>query len=156
MTWTLAQHTLHWPRMVKLARRYVGDQDAEDIAATALLRSLTGGFRGDSELATWLHRVIVNASLDAIRVERRRPLQVEMPETPHSDTPEAVAIRDEQAQALHHAIGRLSEPHREILGLYLRLESYPEIAKATGLSEGTVKSRINRAREALRRDRGDK
>jgi RNA polymerase sigma-70 factor, ECF subfamily len=150
--WTRHQHAHHWPRMVKLARRYVGENDAEDVAATALSRAIRSEFRGDSELATWLHRIVINTAISGIRAERRRPTQVDMPELSHADTPEAVAIRDERHRALYRAIGRLSEPYREALGLYLRLDSYPEIARTTGLPEGTVKSRINRAREALRRE----
>lgn len=148
--WTHQQHAHHWPRMVRLARRYVGDGDAEDIAQDALIRSLTGTFRGDAELSTWLHRIVVNTALTAIG--KRRYADHEIPEQPDHDTPEEQLLRSERHIALHRAIAALSEPHREALGLYLRLDSYPEIARTTGLPEGTVKSRINRAREALRNE----
>src|SRR5215211_1267131 len=65
------------PRVYHLARRMLGnDADAEDVTQDVLLQVVRklGGFRGESELTTWLHRVTVNAALMLRRSRSRRPV----------------------------------------------------------------------------------
>ncbi len=143
--------------------------DAEEIAQDAFLcahRSL-GNFRGDSSLSTWLHRIALNLSRNRYWYFHRRfrhasvSLDSTLSETSRMTvldlvTTDAVGpARDAQigefSELITSCMERLSEPQREILTMHVSLRhSYTEIALELGISLGTVKSRIARARERLR------
>jgi RNA polymerase sigma-70 factor (ECF subfamily) len=143
--------------------------DAEEITQDALMRAYRGlaRFRGDSSLATWMHRITVNLARNRYWYFFRRRRQDSLPlehvfgeeggtladviagEEPD---PAQLAIRDEFTGHVARAMERLETQQREILTLRnLRCLSYEEIAAELGLNLGTVKSRIARARENLRR-----
>ncbi len=139
-------------------------EDAYDIAQEVFLKLYRkiASFSGDASLDTWLYRVTVNACVDELRKRGRRvqtlPLEVETDEESYalpiadvSAAPENVVLRKEQRQVLLNAIGRLPEKYRTVLVLreFEDLE-YEAIAEALDISIGTVKSRLNRAREKLR------
>lgn len=105
---------------------------AEDAAQEAFLAAWRGlpRFRGDSRLSTWLYRLTTNAAIDCLRREKR-----------HRDTDDLEGA----------ALSTLSEEHRQVLLLrYMQELDYSEIAAALAVSEGTVKSRINRAKARLK------
>lgn len=148
-----------------LAYRMTGNsEDAADLAQEAFLNAWRGlaRFQGQASFSTWLYRLTSNACIDFLRREKRRSTlsltleadEEESRQTEVSDerwSPEALLDRQESLQAVRRALGQLSDEHREVL-LLRELEglSYREIAQALGLEEGTVKSRIARARLALR------
>ncbi len=116
------------------------------------------GFRGGS-LRAWLLRIATNVSLDAIRASRRRPAESldEHMENPSfqvassADSPEQAAIRGELAAEIQRGIQSLPEDQRVLLVLIdVQGLSYEEAAEATGVSTGTVKSRLSRARAKTR------
>ena len=140
-------------------------EEAEDMAQEAFLkawRSLSG-FQGESSFATWMHRLTTNLCLDHLRKQTRRQnvsVAVSLddeetvfvePADPGSD-PQQELERKERQQALTNGLRELPEHHRkplvmrEVSGM-----SYQEIADALELDLGTVKSRIARARDALRK-----
>ena len=139
----------------------LGDPDAaEDVAQEAMIRLQASlpGFRGDADLGTWLHRVALNLSFDHLRRVRRRA--AELPLAAVGQAP-AASDRDphgtldaERARAaLKEAMDRLPEDQREVLVLRFISElSYTEIARITGIPEGTVASRIFRALKRLGSD----
>lgn len=149
----------------QLAYRMTGNpEDAADLTQEAFLNAWRGlsAFDGRSSFSTWLYRLTSNACIDFLRREKRRSTlsltleadEEESRQTEVSDerwSPEALLDRQESLQAVRRALGQLSDEHREVL-LLRELEglSYREIAQALGLEEGTVKSRIARARLALR------
>ena len=153
-----------------LALRLSGNAaDAQDIAQDAFIRALRGlaNFREGSAPGTWLYRITVNVWKNRVRSEKRRafwktfsldrgadgengppPPQVAAPEPP------AGAALEEQAEKemLERALASLEPEDRAILVLReIEGRSYEEIAGITETRLGTVKSRISRAREALRR-----
>lgn len=148
-----------------LAYRMTGNsEDAADLTQEAFLNAWRGlaRFQGQASFSTWLYRLTSNACIDFLRREKRRSTlsltleadEEESRQTEVSDerwSPEALLDRQESLQAVRRALGQLSDEHREVL-LLRELEglSYREIAQALGLEEGTVKSRIARARLALR------
>lgn len=148
-----------------LAYRMTGNsEDAADLAQEAFLNAWRGlaRFQGQASFSTWLYRLTSNACIDFLRREKRRSTlsltleadEEESRQTEVSDerwSPEALLDRQESLQAVRRALTQLSDEHREVL-LLRELEglSYREIAQALGLEEGTVKSRIARARLALR------
>lgn len=148
-----------------LAYRMTGNsEDAADLTQEAFLNAWRGlaRFQGQASFSTWLYRLTSNACIDFLRREKRRSTlsltleadEEESRQTEVSDerwSPEALLDRQESLQAVRRALGQLSDEHREVL-LLRELEglSYREIAQALDLEEGTVKSRIARARLALR------
>jgi RNA polymerase sigma-70 factor (ECF subfamily) len=143
--------------------------DAEEIAQDTFIRAHRGlaRFRGDSSLATWLHRIAFNLSRNRCKYYdcRRRSamLSLDCAFSSENDTtigdliacgapsPARAATSGEFSELVNRCMGKLGVRQQEILRLRNVLDqSYGEIAKALGISIGTVKSRIGRAREKLR------
>lgn len=144
-------------------------EEAADLTQDTFLRALRSikGFRGDAELKTWLFRIAINESRNRFRWWKRRrrdvTISIDAPigdtDTAISDTiadrslsPEDDTLRREREYALRAALSELSEPYREAVVLCdVQGLSYEETADALGVGIGTVKSRISRGREELRR-----
>jgi RNA polymerase sigma-70 factor (ECF subfamily) len=148
----------HAPRVYSLALRVLGNAaDAEDVTQEVLLQVVRklGAFRGKSSLATWLHRVTVNAALDHRRRQARRPEQHLDCIAAHAGTagcaPDHQALDHELRQHLERAIGRLPEMYRDVFVL-ADVEGLPnaEIGLLLGLSLAAVKSRLHHARLTVR------
>ena len=111
-------------------------------------------FRGDSRFSTWLYRLTTNAAIDCLRREKRHRdtddlEDVDLPDG--GDGPQETAERAETQNAVRRALALLSDEHRQVLLLrYMQELDYGEIAAALQVSEGTVKSRINRAKARLK------
>lgn len=149
-----------------LAYRMTGNhEDASDVAQEAFLRVFNslGDFRGDASFSTWLYRIVSNVCWDELR-RRRRHFAASLDEPvateeggyvrqvmDHSPGPEESLERKELQAVVQEGINELSPDHRfavilrDIKGL-----SYEEIADILDCSLGTVKSRLNRARNALK------
>ena len=140
-------------------------EDATEVAQDAFVRIYRGlpGFRGECEFTTWLHQVVVNLAHNKHRWWRRRGQQVtesldaglddnlvrQMPAA--TVGPDAVAAQREFARSLSARLAELPVVYREVLVLRnVEDLSYEEIAVVLKCEIGTVKSRIARAREALR------
>lgn len=110
-------------------------QDAEEVTQTAFLKAWQGlpAFQGKAAFSSWLYRLTVNAAIDLLRQRSRRPQTLSL------DDPDLPPVPD--PPEVHRTPFLL----REMEGY-----SYREIAKALGLEEGTVKSRLARARVLLR------
>ena len=140
---------------------YTGEREtASDCAQDAMIkiwRSLAG-YRGDCAFESWVYRIAANCSLDAMRKKKRdksesiEPLREAGfdPADPTQNTEEKVIARDQQ-QRLRECIARLPEDQREAL-IMTQLEgvSYEEAARRLETTEGTVKSRVNRAKARLK------
>ena len=143
--------------------------DAEEIAQDTFIRAHRGlaRFRGDSSLATWLHRIAVNLARNRywyfFRRRRHTTLSLDCALDAESNATFADLIACDAADPAHEAVThefatlvstcmeKLDARHREILTLRNCLNhSYDEIAQTLGINVGTVKSRIARARENLR------
>ncbi len=139
--------------------------DASDVAQDAFVRvyNAIGTFRGDASFSTWLFRITTNVFLDERKRARAHPhssldeymeldessvaRQIEDP----GPTPEALTEEAERNKILQKAIASLPEYQRAMVVLYhAQQKSYEEIAEIMGLPIGTVKSRLNRARLALK------
>ena len=145
--------------------------EAQDMAQEALLQVFRNihRFEGRSQFSTWLHRVVVNACLD-MRRRRRRWTQIffpwrresrndrdstdlieSMPDPVQAGEPLARVSEKELRQDLAAALDRLSINQRTVFQLKIFEElSIEEIAQATGMAEGTVKSHLFRATQAMR------
>ena len=158
--------TAYETKIYNLAFRYLGSrEDALDASQEVFLRvfRFLGGFQEESGFSTWLYRIGVNVCKDMLHRRLKRaeqPLEVpdeedegrpvDVPDLRYD--PERIMEGAELRQALSDAILALPEQQREIIILRdIRGLSYEEIALALALEAGTVKSRLFRARESLRK-----
>jgi RNA polymerase sigma-70 factor, ECF subfamily len=162
--------TRHRGKMLHVALRRLGNHaDAEEIAQDTFIRAHRGlaGFRGDSSLAAWLHRIAVNLSCNRhwyfFRRHRHSTMSLDAsvsesnPATvgnflPGDDrSPVQAACLDELAAIIADCMAQLPSGQREILRLRnVQQHSYRDIARVLGIRVGTAKSRIGRARTTLR------
>lgn len=157
---------LYEKKVYNFAYRLCGDyHEANDIAAETFVRiyNSIANFRGDANFTTWLFRIVTNVYLDARKRQRARPYQsleeiIELEETTvhrqiedPSPTPEEQMAHMERTEILQNAIQSLPDYQRMMIVMYhTESKSYEEIAAILDLPIGTVKSRLNRARLALR------
>lgn len=140
------------PRVYAVVRRIAGDDDlAQDYAQEAWIRAIRAlpSFRGDSRFSTWLHRIAVNAALQALRkAETRRKRQGPVPD----EVPIAPRHRDSLLQQrLEEALDGLPQGMRRVLILH-DVEGYTheEIGDVLGVTAGTSKSQLSKARAKMR------
>ncbi|MBP3484822.1 MAG: sigma-70 family RNA polymerase sigma factor [Oscillospiraceae bacterium] len=155
--------TAYEKNVYSLALRMVGDpEDAADMTQETFIkayRSLSS-FRGDSKFSSWLYRIASNVCLDFLRSRSRHPqvslsssdedgrTAFELPDM--SRNPEEQLMKKLSMEAVRRGLEQLPEQQRQILVLReLGGLSYAELAQTLGLEEGTVKSRIFRARKRL-------
>ena len=140
------------PRVHAVVRRIAGDDDlAQDYAQEAWIRAIRAlpTFRGDSRFSTWLHRIAVNAALQAARkAETRRKWDAPMPEEIPVPPPAGDALLQQQ---LEWALDRLPEGMRQVMILH-DVEGYTheEIGDVLGVTSGTSKSQLFKARARMR------
>jgi len=159
------------PFVFNLTLRITGSrEEAEDCVQEAFVRTFSSlrKFREEAAFSTWLYRVAVNVANDAARRLKGRPMRASELANPEDDAgadleqlagrgeqtdagPEASAIAHERQRVVVQAVRRLPEHHRTVIVLYdLQGLSYDDIARVLGVRVGTVKSRLNRARLALK------
>jgi RNA polymerase sigma-70 factor (ECF subfamily) len=155
-------------RLLSVARRMLGnDADAHDAVQDAFLNAFRSldSFNGDSSFATWLHRILVRAALMKLRRRRRKPeTSIEdllprfhdeghhiEPPTRWEDSPTAALARKEARDQVQAAIDRLPENYRNVLMLRdIEGLGTDEAAELLGETPAAVKTRLHRARLALR------
>ena len=162
--------TRHRDKIQAHAIRFLHNHaDAEEITQDTLIRAhrALATFRGDSSLATWLHRIAFNLARNRywyfFRRSRHLTSSLDCPLSPGSNATFTELVASKEADPAREAavnefvvmvaacMKKLDSTQREILNLRTVLHhSYDEIASALGINVGTVKSRIARARGSLR------
>jgi len=153
----------HERRAYNLALRTLGDSwDAADVTQEAFVKAFKNldSFKGEARFGTWLHRIVVNAAYDHLRRHRPEPMDSEILDDLSGPAGPAAVVAsgrdgidpavDGLSAPLRNALMSLNEAFRftivlcDLLGF-----PYSEAAEILGVQEGTIKSRIFRAREAL-------
>jgi RNA polymerase sigma-70 factor (ECF subfamily) len=154
-----------------LCRLTEDPEEARDLTQETFLQAFRhlASFRGDADVRTWLYRIAVNQARNRWRWWKRRrrdrTLSLDAPASESQDTPLSAGLANESAEdperqalarererALHAALQTLSRPYREVIVLRdIEGLSYEEVALALDLNVGTVKSRLSRGRNELRR-----
>ena len=162
---------LYQAKIYRLVFRMLGDRaEAEDLAQEVFVTVFKSidGFRGDSKLSTWLYRVATNHCKNRIKYlnRRARGQKKELDEIADRDAiesatmttsaqvhrPDDMATARETESIVQQALSELPEDQRELVVLRdIENMTYEEIQSVTGLPEGTVKSRLHRARIALQK-----
>jgi RNA polymerase sigma-70 factor, ECF subfamily len=155
-------------RMLLVARRILNNEDdARDAVQDAFLSAFRSidRFAGEAKLATWLHRITVNAALAKLRTQKRKPLRSiddllptfvadgheANPGAPWRVSGIAAAEQAETRNAVRAAIDQLPELYRTVLVLRdLEEVSTEDTAAMLGVTTNVVKTRLHRARQALR------
>ncbi len=165
----------YWTRIYSMVNQLLRNpQDAEEVTQDAFIRAHRGleNFRGDSAFSTWLYQIATNLARNRYwywwRRKRDKSVSIDAPLGGDGDatladiipaeveTPDDIAVTQEFVARIARGMERLGAKHREILILRnVKNLSYEEIADILGISIGTVKSRIARARESLRAKMGD-
>lgn len=156
----------HQKSVYNMAFSMLGNrEDAYDAAQEVFIRVFKSlpGFREQASFSTWVYRITKNVCLDEIRKNKKRNTVSIDQETDYGDgpvkmqiedsgpTPDESAERNELVKKVQEGIAKLPEQHRLIIIMRdIQNLSYEEIAGILKCPEGTVKSRINRARTALR------
>ena len=156
----------HYKQAYNLAYHLSGNYDeASDIAQEAFIRVYRSldAFRGEANFSTWLYRIVTNVFLDERKKQKVRShssleeyleledntvtRQIEDP----SPGPEQMVEQSERNTVVGDAVRALPEIQRAMIAMYhFQSLSYEEIAEVLNLPIGTVKSRLNRARLALK------
>ena len=143
--------------VLRTAYMYVKDiHTAEDIFQEVFIKADRSkeSFRGESSVKTWLIRITVNACKDYLKSAYNRrvtPLQEFQENALMSENDFDGIERKETQQEVRNAVMSLPEAHRDVvLCVYFQGMTVPEAAKALGLAEGTVKSRLSRAKDKLK------
>lgn len=154
-------------RLYRLALRLTGRrEDAEDLVQDTLVRALPAlrGFEGRAQLSTYLVRALTNQWKNRLRARSRSRLvdwfrgrgadadEEDLAPVDAAPSAERALESQERALAVRQAVARLA-PDRRLALLLREVEemSYEEIAEATGVPVGTVRSRLARARDDLRK-----
>jgi RNA polymerase sigma-70 factor, ECF subfamily len=158
----------HCGQLLLVARRILGnEEDANDAVQDAFLSAFKGigQFKEQAQLGTWLHRIVVNAALGRLRGRQHHPEksiegllphfgedehQIDPP-VPWKATPESIVEQQELCALVRRCIGQLPEDYRIVL-LLRDIEGLAtdETARMLGTSTAVVKTRLHRARQALR------
>ncbi len=136
-------------------------EDAADCLQEAMLKAwrAIGTYRGECAFSSWLYRIASTVCLDFLRRQKRLPQTESADEMAEEDgfapvdespAPDEALLRAESAKHIREGIDTLPAGMRTVLILYaLEGLGYEQIAQATNTSVGTVKSRLNRARQKL-------
>ena len=154
-------------RAVNFAYRMLKDQnDAEDAVQEAFLKVFDKihTFKQESKFSTWFYTVLSNICRDMLRKKSKKPMTVSINQTNREDDdfelqledtsyePHENFIKKDALNVLDKALTQLSDEHREVIVLRdIEGFEYEKIAEILGISLGTVKSRISRARISLRK-----
>lgn len=146
----------HLPRVHGLVRRMTGGRDADEITQDVFVRlwRKLASFRGDSAFATWLHRLAVNVVIERFRADSVRRQRLHDGEGIFETLAAPVRGRDLSLD-FESAVEKLPDGAREIFVLH-DVEGYKhhEIGSLLGISAGTSKAQLHRARMMLRRHLG--
>ncbi|GAA4856951.1 RNA polymerase sigma factor SigM [Saccharopolyspora rosea] len=144
----------HRDRLWAVALRTMRDpEDAADALQDAMISAFrnAASFRAESQVTTWLHRIVVNACLDRIRRRQARPT-VPLPDTGPAEpaVPRDAIAEQDTRMAVQDALAQLPEDQRSAIVL-VDVEGYSvaETAAMLGVADGTVKSRCARGRVKL-------
>lgn len=139
-------------------------EDTLDVAQETFLKvyKSISSFKGESSFSSWLYRVAKNCAYDFVRKKKLSSVSLDstddegvtmdIPDSDIKTRPEDLALRKEKQEMLWKAIEKLSDEHREVITLRdINDYTYEQIADMLSLEAGTVKSRLFRAREALKK-----
>jgi RNA polymerase sigma-70 factor (ECF subfamily) len=108
-------------------------------------------FRGEAKFSTWLYRIAINTALTNFRKQKRKiqtsDVELQSIQLPYE---EDVGLKEEQHQQMYAAIQQLNDVEKSIVMLYLEDKSYDEMEEILGISNATLRVKMNRIKDKLR------
>lgn len=142
------------PLLHKVCRLYAFTVvDRQDLFQEIVIRLWQAypSFRGEAKFSTWLYRVAINTAISAKRKQKDWVTLYEPANLPvHLGEQAGRAVEEERWQQLYGAIVKLNEVEKALVMLYLEDRSYVEMEEILGISEGTLRVKMNRTKEKLR------
>ena len=155
----------HQKKVYNIALRMTKNpEDAQELSQDTFVRAFIAikKFRGDSSFATWLYRITMNVCTDFLR-KRNKAVVVSIEQSVYENQqtmqladnepgPDEISEKNQLKKLVREAMDLLPPEHRQVLILRDLLDmTYKDIAHTLNINEGTIKSRINRARESLKK-----
>jgi RNA polymerase sigma-70 factor (ECF subfamily) len=157
------------PKILRYISNIVGEEEAEDVTQEVFIKisRALAEFRGDSKLSTWVYRIATNAAVDRLRspthqqristsLDESAEVQVDDRNIWTGEKVPALewqVVRKEMSECVQDYIRKLPENYRVVLVLSeIEGLGIQEIADVLGMTKGTVKIRLHRARERLKKD----
>ena len=143
--------------VASVAWRYgIGQMEIEDVVSEIFVKAYQNlhRFRPEHAFSTWLYRLAINHAIDHTRRQRKEQGRTEMPQSLPDPAPTAGegVESEERATLVRSALAKLKAHYRDVLFLvYVEGLKVEEVAGVLGLPQGTVKTRLMRGREAMRR-----
>ena len=143
-------YSTYSPKIHRLCLGYTGDAMlADDLLQEVFIKVWQhyDKFRGESQISTWMYRIAVNTCLQYLRADKsKHKTALDNLQLKEDDTE---TEKEQQIQLLYKCISELAETDRLIITLMLEEVPYPEIAAATGISEGNLRVKIHRIKQQL-------
>jgi RNA polymerase sigma-70 factor (ECF subfamily) len=144
----------HQPLLHKLCRMYsFPGSEPEDLFQEMVFQLWKAypSFRGESKFSTWLYRIALNTAISSLRRRKKQVRSVDPVSLPPAGMVERYPLEEqEQLDSLYAAIGQLPDIEKAIVMLFLEDRSYAEMEEILGMSENSLRVRMNRIREKLR------
>jgi RNA polymerase sigma-70 factor (ECF subfamily) len=110
------------------------------------------GFRGDSKFSTWLYRIALNTAISGLRKQKAHLVYMETEKLPAEISDESDAEeKEERLKQFYASLRQLSELEKAIIMLYLDDKSYEEMEDILGINQNSLRVKMNRAKEKLRK-----
>lgn len=107
-------------------------------------------FRGESKFSTWMYRVAINTAITGLRKKKDFITTTEPHSLPHIADDQTGNMEEERLREMYAAISKLNNIEKAVVMLYMEDRSYEEMEDILGISEGTLRVKMNRIREKLR------
>jgi len=138
----------------KVCRMYKNDpNDIQDLYQDIIIQLWKSypKFRGEAKFSTWLYRIAINTALASF-TRKKRAIQTSEVELYNIQMPyeEDIGLKEEQHQQLHTAIQQLNDIEKSIVILYLEDKSYDAMEEILGISNATLRVKMNRIKDKLR------
>ena len=138
----------------KVCRIYAStDADRQDLFQEMVIQLWKAypKFKGEAKFSTWLYRVAINTAITGLRRKKDFITSVEPESLPHNSSDETSGkAEEERLQQLYQAIAQLNEVEKAIVMLYMEDRTYDEMEDILGISNSTLRVKMNRIKEKLR------
>jgi RNA polymerase sigma factor (sigma-70 family) len=140
--------------LYKVCRMYAyTDADRQDLFQEIVIQlwKTFQKFRGEAKFSTWLYRVAINTAITGLRKKKDFITSYEPAELPvHISDDNTAQVQEENLQQLYRAIEQLNDVEKAIVMLYMEDRSYEEMEEILGISQGTLRVKMNRIKDKLR------
>ena len=138
----------------KVCRIYASaDADRQDLFQEIVIQlwQASPHFKGEAKLSTWMYRVAINTAITGLRRKKDFISSYEPESLPQKSDESTGAADEERWQQLYRAIAQLNEIEKALVMLYMEDRSYEEMEDILGISSGTLRVKMNRVKEKLRK-----